>query len=163
MKCVLFVVCGGLLLCGCSNTNAQSRQAAKKTADALTGDAKNSAANNLQCKLFTLAEIQKYAGKPVKPGQNAAGASGCQWVTTDESSFLIVQVVPAEYYQTPPRSATMLADVGTKGYVAAHLLWDWNAAAIQGDNAVMVAMDGPIANEKTTVDILRETLKRRTK
>ena len=57
----------------------------------------------------------------------------------------------------------MLADVGTKGYVAAHLLWDWNAAAIQGDNAVMVAMDGPIANEKTTVDILRETLKRRTK
>jgi len=163
MNRVLFAICGCLLLFGCSNPNAQGRQAAKKTADALTGDAKTSAADNPQCRLFTLAEIQKYTGKPVKSGRNAAGATGCQWVTTDENSYLIVQVLPAEYYQDPSRSATMLGDVGKKGYVVKNLEQTWNAATLQGDEVVMVVMDGPIAGEKAAVDILKETLRRRTK
>ena len=165
MNRVFLLVGGSLLLLGaCDNANGQGRQAAKKTADALTGDAKTSAANNPQCKLFTLAEIQNYTGKPVKAGRNAAGATGCQWVmTTNENSYLIVQVLPADYYQDPPKNATMLGDVGKKGYVVQNLEHTWNAAAFQGDEVVMVVTDGPIASEKATVDILRETLKRRTK
>ena len=49
--------------------SAQAQQTdPQKLKDLLTGDAKGSASNNPQCKLFTPAEIASYVGMPVGPG-----------------------------------------------------------------------------------------------
>jgi hypothetical protein len=63
---VLFNACGG----GAAQTDAQ------RVASALTGDDKQAAANNPQCKLFTRAEVAQYVGEPVSAGRNATGGMG---------------------------------------------------------------------------------------
>jgi len=62
---------------------AQAAEPAKLK-DALTGDAKGSAAANPQCQLFSPAEISTYLGVSVGPGKNAAGGAGCQWTDKND-------------------------------------------------------------------------------
>ena len=159
---VLSVVCCGFLLCGCGNASGQAQREAKKTADALTGDAKGSAAANPVCKLFTVAEIGKYIAEPVTAGRNAAMGSGCQWsLKSDENKgWVIVQIIPDSYHNWGyHRKDKQLPDVGIQGYVFKDGE-TWDAQAIKGDESIIVAVTGPSANENATVDLLKETLKR---
>ena len=116
------------------------------------------------CKLFTVAEIGKYVGKPVTAGQNAALGSGCAWETKDESDQLMIQIVPAEYHQWR-RDDKQLAEVGTQGFVRKGQISadDWYAAAIKGDESIGVIVPGALSSENTATELLKETLKRYTK
>jgi hypothetical protein len=159
---VLFVVCCGFLLCGCDKASGQAQREAKKTADALTGDAKGSAAANPACKLFTVAEMGKYISESVSAGVNAAGGTGCQWsLKADENKgWVIVQILPEDYHNWDyHRRDKQLPDVGIHGYVW-HDGSTWEARAIKGDESIIVNVVGPSANESATVDLLKETMKR---
>lgn len=158
---VLFVVCCGFLLCDCSNASGQVPRDARKTADALTGDAKGSAAANPVCRLFTAAEMGQYISEPVTAGRNAAMGSGCQWpLKADENEgWVLVQIVPDSYAPFVPMEAKQLPDVGIRGYVFKDV-YSWVSGAIKGDESITVAVNGPSANETATVNLLKETLKR---
>jgi hypothetical protein len=138
-------------------------QQAQQTADALTGDAAGDAANNPQCKLFTLTEIAIYLGAPAKLGTNAAMGTGCQWtgVTNDGAQFVMLQIVDARYHVLPKLAAGFkaLADVGTRGFVVPGI-GGWQAGAIQGDKSINVVTSGSTTSEAQTVAFLREALKR---
>jgi hypothetical protein len=161
---LLLLVCGSLLLCVAAV--AQGKNEAKKIAGVLGGDAKQSAAANPQCKLFTPAEVSKYVGEPLAAGQNAAMGSACEWgsVNKDAEGQVIVAVVPAGYHE-PPRRAKgyrALPDVGMKGFVAPEL-GGWVAGCIEGADAIRVTVSGMKASESTAIELLKETVKRRTK
>ena len=72
-----------------------------KTATVAAADPSGAQADNPQCKLFTAAEIAKYIGEPVSPGQNAALGTGCQWLAADGTGDVIVAVVPSSYHEPP--------------------------------------------------------------
>ena len=57
------------------SANAQTDP--QKLAAALRGEDKGAADKNLQCKLFTPAELAKFVGMPLGPGRVAAMGSGC--------------------------------------------------------------------------------------
>ncbi len=87
--------------------------------------------------------------------------SGCQWpLKADENKgWVLVQIVPDSYAPFVPKEARQLPDVGRKGYVFKDVD-SWVAGAFKGDEAIIVGMNGPSANENATVDLLKETLKR---
>jgi len=133
-----------------------------KTATVAAADASAAQADNPQCKLFTAAEIAKYIGEPVSPGQNAALGTGCQWLAADGTGDVTVAVVPSSYHE-PPSDAPgyrALADVGTKGFVSPQLD-GWVAGAIIGEDAIRVSAAGATASEATTISLLRDTITRR--
>ena len=136
----------------------------KKTAAILTGDNKGSAANNPQCKLFTLAEAAKYIGEPVGKIANAGMGMGCQWLAKDEDGDMMVTVVPAQYHEVPSlaKGFKRLPAIGPKAFVVPEL-GGWAAGTISGNEAVKVSVAGDGASEKSAVDLLQETLKRRAK
>ncbi len=159
---VIVMIYSCLLVCG--SASAQASKEAKKVADALTGDDRKSAADNPQCKLYTVAEVGKYIGEPVTAGKNAALGTGCQWLAKDGSGDVIVAVVPARYHEQPKlaKGYRALGDVGAKGFVSPEL--DGCAAgAIQGGESIRVSVAGSGASEKTAIDLLKETLKRKAK
>jgi hypothetical protein len=160
MKQWIGVVCATLL--AMSSVEAADAVDAKKLADVLTGDAKGSAANNPQCKLFTPAEIAKYLGQPVNAGQNAAGGSGCQWpAKKDDEADAIVQVVASRYFVAPSGSKGFkpLPNIGSKGFVAQQ--YDgWSAGAIVGDLGIWVNVSGKAAKDSSAIALLEETIKR---
>lgn len=131
--------------------------------DQLTGDAKGAAAANPHCKLFTQAEISRYAGAALGPGENAAGGSGCTWTSDDYESSALVQVVPASYFPEPKLvpGFKRLPDVGTRAWVAPDS--GWSAGAIVGDQAVVVVVSGKKAAEESAVALLKDTIERRKK
>ena len=155
---VLFVICSGFLLCGCGNAGGQRE--AEKTAAALTGDAKGSAAENPVCKLFTVAEMGTYIGEPVTAGRNAAMGSGCQWpLKVDENKgWVLVQIIPDSYHAWD-RRAKQLPGVGIQDFVFKDGDDTWDARTIKGDESIIVAVTGPSGTENATVDLLKETLK----
>ena len=74
---------------------------------------------------------------------------------------MIVAVIPADYH-VPPKAAKgykSLPDVGIKGFVAPEL-GGWVAGSIVGKQAIRVSLAGKGASEATTVDLLKETMKR---
>jgi hypothetical protein len=154
---------GVVLVAMCAATaNAQPADA-KKLKDQLTGDAKNTAANNPQCKLFSQAEIAAYLGAAVGSGQNAAGGLGCNWSDKDHASFATVSVVPPNYFPEPSmvKGFKRLPHVGPKAWVAPDS--GWSAATLAGDAAIVVVLYGKSATEAAAVALLQESVKRRTK
>jgi hypothetical protein len=155
VSAIFFGACGGA-----SSTQSD----AQKVAAALTGDDKQEAANNPQCKLFTPAELAKYVGEPVSAGRNAMG--GCQWVTTrtradgSEGDVMIV-VVPARYHERPTlgKGFKEVPDVGARGFVVQDM-GGWVAGAIVGKDAIRVALDGAAASETSAIALLKETIRR---
>lgn len=133
---------------------------AKALKDTLTGDAKGPAAANPTCRLFTPAEVQRFFGRTVGAGQNAAGGSGCQWSHGDGSGVL-VQMTPARYASPPSamKGYKTLPAVGPQAWVAPDM--GWSAGAVDGDVAIVVNVDGPTATEAVAVALLRDTLERR--
>jgi hypothetical protein len=136
---------------------------AKKLKDALTGDARASAAANPQCRLFVPAEMKTWLGIAVGPGENAAGGAGCQWHDADYSASAIVTVVPARYHAPPAlaKGFKRLPAIGPKAWVAPDM--GWTAGTVDGDHAVVVNLDGKMAGEASVVAFLQETLKRRSR
>ena len=145
--------------CGGGQTERAPAAAAK---DSGAGTVNTAPADNPLCRLFTPADIEKYLGEPVSPGQNAALGTGCQWVATDGTGDVIVAAVPASYHE-PPTGAEgykPLPNVGTRGFVAPELD-GWVAGAIVRDDAIRVSVSGGSAAEASAVSLLEETLKRR--
>ena len=155
----LAVIC--LSACGGSRTDAPATEA-PKTATVPAADPSGAQADNPQCKLFTAADIAKYIGEPVSPGQNAALGTGCQWLAADGTGDVIVAVVPSSYHEPPSAAAgyRALPDVGAKGFVAPQLD-GWVAGAIVGEDAIRVSAAGASASEAITVSLLQDTIKRR--
>jgi hypothetical protein len=166
MKPILaFVLLGALLFGACGSGASSAQTDAQKVAAALTGDDKQAAADNPQCRLFTSAEVAKYIGEPVSAGRNAMG--GCQWVTTKTRSDgsrgdVMVIVVPARYHERPKlaKGFKEVPDVGEKGFVAQDM-GGWVAGAIAGKDAVKVSLDGASAGEASAIALLKETIARR--
>ena len=143
--------------------SAACAQAAEpaKLKDALTGDAKRSAAANPQCQLFSPAEISTYLGVSVGPGKNAAGGAGCQWTDKNDEADAIVTVVAAKYYEEPSlvKGFKRLPGLGKKAWVAPDA--GWRAGVLLDDVAILVSLDGKKASEASTQAFLQEALKRR--
>ena len=147
--------------CGVSKTDPPAADT-PKTATVPAADASGAQVDNPQCKLFTAADIAKYIGEPVSPGQNAALGTGCQWLAADGTGDVIVAVVPSSYHE-PPSAAPgyrALPDVGVKGFVSPQLD-GWVAGAIVGEDAIRVSAAGATASEATTISLLQDTMKRR--
>lgn len=154
-----------LLLGACGGGAPPAQTDAQKVAAGLTGDDKQAAADNPQCRLFTPVELATYIGEPVAAGRNAMG--GCQWVATRTRSdgsqgSVMVVVVPARYHERPTLAKGFrdVPDVGEKGFVAQDL-GGWVAGAIVGKDAVRVALDGQTASEANAIALLKEAIKRR--
>jgi hypothetical protein len=134
MKIVLVATLVSLCaVVACDNKDAGPAKEARETAAALTGDDKQDAADNPQCKLFTRDELAAYIGEPVNAGANAAMGTGCQWPASDESGDVMVIVIPPDYH-TPPSLADgfkELPDIGANGYVVPEM-GGWAAGAIFG-------------------------------
>ena len=147
--------------CGGATTEAP-RPETPSTATVPAADPSGAQADNPQCKLFTAAEIAKYIGEPVSPGQNAALGTGCQWLAADGTGDVIVAVVPSSYHEPPSTVAgyRVLGDVGVKGFVAPQLD-GWVAGAIVGEDAIRVSAAGATASEASAVSLLQDTIKRR--
>jgi hypothetical protein len=158
-----FVLALAVGLTACGQSGSSTAQRAQQTAGALTGDSAGAAADNPQCKMFTLTEIATYLGGPAKLGTNAAMGTGCQWtgVTNDGAQFVMLQVVRASDHEPPKLAAGFkkLADVGTEGFVVPGI-GGWEAGAIQGDKSINVVTSGATTSEAQTVAFLREALKR---
>jgi hypothetical protein len=154
-------LCAAATVAGCGDGQPAPAPAdAQKTAVAVRGDA--GVVDNPQCRLFTVAEIAKYIGEPVSPGQNAALGSGCQWLAADGTGDVIIAVVPSSYHEPPTEAAGYKAvpDVGSKGFVAPQLD-GWVAGAIVGEDALRVSVAGATANETAAVSLLRDVIRRR--
>ena len=150
---------GSLFLGACGGGASSAQTDAQKVAAALTGDDKQAAADNPQCKLFTRAEAAKYIGEPVSAGQNAMG--GCQWVANGGSGNVMVIVVPARYHERPTLADGFKEEpeVGTKGFVARDM-GGWVAGAIVGTEAVRVVVAGATASQASAIALLKESIKR---
>lgn len=149
-----------LILTACGGGNVPKD--AQKTADALTGDAKGSPADNPACKLFTPAELEAYAGEPLNSGANAAGGMGCQWTAKDGEGDVMVVAVPANYAEVPKLAEGFrdLPELGEKGYAAPEL-GGWVAGAVLGKEFVKVSVAGAKASADNAIALFRETAKRR--
>jgi hypothetical protein len=154
-------LCVLLLVLAASAVVAQPKDA-QRAKDVLTGDARASASANPQSALFKPAELERYVGKSLKPGRNAGGGAGCQWVATDDEGDVIVTVVPARYHEprTLAKGFKPLPAIGSKGFVVPEL-GGWVAGTIVGDESVLVSVDGPKASEQQVVALLQEAIKRR--
>jgi hypothetical protein len=159
-----FVLLGAVLSGACGGGASAAQTDAHKIASALTGNDKQAAADNPQCKLFTPAELAKYIGEPVLAGRNALG--GCQWVTTrtdrdGSQGDVMIVVVPARYHARPKlaKGFRNVPDVGQQGFVAQDL-GGWVAGAISSKNAVKVALDGRTASDPNAIALLKETIAR---
>jgi hypothetical protein len=150
------------LTTACGGNAAKSE--AQKTAAALSGADSAAAATNPQCKLFTPSELATYAGERLSAGEVAAMGSGCHWAAVSGDGSVLIQVYPAEFHE-PHRGAPgfrQVSDVGTKGFVESEL-GGWNAGAITGPDAVVVAVSGPKASDAVAIALLKETIARRRK
>jgi hypothetical protein len=156
LSCLVFAAL--LTGCGGGQTDAQKMAATLSGADKIAAD------KNPQCKLFTPAELSKFVGTPLSPGKDAAMGSGCQWEAVSGTGSAMIQVVPADYHE--PHSGAKgfrnVPDVGTRGFVEQEL-GGWNAGAISGTESVVVSIDGSAATDSTAIELLKETIKRRTK
>ena len=161
MKCAT----AGLLIVLMALATSVSAQATdpSKLKDQLTGDAKNSAAANPQCKLFTPSEIAAYLGKAVGAGENAAGGAGCSWADKEYDAQALLTVVGASQFPEPSlvKGFKRLQGIGDKAWVAPDS--GWSAGALVGDSAVVVNLDSSQANAAAVVAFLREAVKRRKK
>jgi len=154
---LLFAACCLLAACGKPGVPAD----AEKVRAALTGDDKQTAAQNPQCQAFKASEIAAYIGEPVNAPDNAGAGLGCQWTAKDGSGDVIVTVVPAEYHEKPSggKGFHTLPAPGTEAFVAPYFD-GWLAGAITGANAVRVSTAGAAASEATTIALLTEAAKR---
>jgi hypothetical protein len=134
-----------------------------KLKDQLTGDAKGSAADNPQCRLFTTAEIAAYLGKSVAAGQNAAGGAGCNWTDKEYEVQALLTVVGPSHFTEPSlvKGFKRLQGIGKKAWVAPDS--GWSAGALLDDAAIFVNLDSRQANEAAVVAFLQEAVKRRKK
>lgn len=156
-----FAAC--LAATGCNEPRADAADEAKKAAAALTGDDKMAAADNPQCKLFTAAELETYAGEPLAEGVNAGSALGCQWPAKDDTGDVMISVFGKDYHVPPNLDPTykQLPDVGTDGFVV-HEFDGWAVGAITSETeAVKVSVAGDGATPETAIALLKEVIKRR--
>jgi hypothetical protein len=74
----------------------------------------------------------------------------------------MIQVVPARYHEPHKGAAGFknVPEVGTEGFVE-RSMGGWNAGAIAGPQAVVVAVQGPAASEADAIALLMETIRRR--
>ncbi len=151
-----------VLMAACNKPGAPAD--ATQLAATLSGDSKGGAATNPLCKLFSVDEISAYAGTKLPAGQNAAMGAGCQWIDfhSDDNAKVLIQAVPMEYADNPSGSPGFreLPDLGKGAYVATDR-GGWSAGAPQGGDFVGIIVAGPNASEKTAIDLMKETLKRR--
>lgn len=160
LKRIVLIMASCLLATACGNSESGSADA-KDLAKALSGDNAGAAADNPKCKLFTRAEAGAYIGETVDLVENAAMGTGCMWSNASESGSLLVQVVPADYHETPSGADgyVELTHIGEEAFVVPEMS-GWHAGTLQGELSIHVQLDGPGASEAKTVELLQETMKR---
>lgn len=152
---------GAALLLTLTACGGNVPQDAQKTADILTGDAKGSAADNPNCKLFTPAELETYVGEPLNAGINSGLGMGCQWTARDGEGDVMIVTVPADDAEVPKLAEGFrsLPELGEKGFVAPEL-GGWIAGAIRGKEFVKISVAGARASADSAIALFKETTKR---
>jgi hypothetical protein len=147
-------------LAGCGQAGAPEN--AQERADALTGDATGSAADNPMCKLFTQEEAAAYLGKPVNPGRNAGMGTGCQWAARSGEGDVMVVTVPADYAERPTMAEGFrdAPEAGKDGFVVPEM-GGWAAGAVVGDEFVKVSIAGGEASDAAALTLLKEAIARK--
>lgn len=149
-----------ITLSACGKSGAPKE--AQQTADALTGDAAGTAADNPICKLFTVTEAAAYIGEPVNAGRNAGSGTGCQWTAKDGAGDVMVVAVPVRYTERPKLADGFrnVPEAGKDGFVVPEM-GGWAAGAASGKSFVKVSVSGSKASDATALALLKEAIKRR--
>lgn len=115
------------------------------------------------CALFTAAEMKTLLGTAVEGGEPAAMGTGCQWFGKDEKSYVIIQMVGAEYWTDPKQAPgyEAMQGVGMKAYSHPDMQGGWRAMALTNDAAASVVLIGASAKRASAVTLLRQLLERR--
>jgi hypothetical protein len=157
MASISLLALAALSACGPSGPPRE----AQKTADIVTGDARATASDNPICKLFSADEAANYIGEPVKPGENAAMAQGCQWAAKEGDGQVTVAIVPAEYEEraTAADGFRKVPEAGKDGFVVPDL-GGWVAGAVAGKSFYRVTIAGTKASDSNALALLKETIRR---
>jgi hypothetical protein len=155
-----FMLVSILLVAGCGNASAPSD--AQQAAAVLSGDSKGAASDNPLCKLFSPDELSAYSGPKLKPGHSAAMGTGCQWESSDDSIWAMIQIVPLDDATNPSNAPGYRAvpEVGKGGYVVPEF-GGWSAGASSDKEFVVVQVNGPKASDATAIALLQEVMRRR--
>jgi hypothetical protein len=162
LRTVSTALAATLSVASCGEQAASGTDDARSTADALTGDAVGAATENPNCRLFTLAEVERYLGEPAEPGRNAGQGNACQWVSQDEEGDVMVSVLPRDAYVAPrgAQGFEAVQGIGSEAYVVPEL-GGYAAGAIVGEEAVIVSLTGQNASRATAVELLENTIARK--
>ena len=115
------------------------------------------------CSMFTATEMKTLLGTAVEGGQPAAMGTGCQWFGKDEKSYVIIQMVGAEFW-TDPRQAPgyeAIQGAGNKAYSHPDMQGGWRAMALTNDAVASVVLIGATAKRASAVTLLRQLVERR--
>jgi hypothetical protein len=116
------------------------------------------------CRLFTRQEISSLLALPVGDGE-VAGPLGtsCQWdATSDDASYVQVQIIPGHDYWTNPTRASgyeAVSGIGSEAYVHPEL-GGWTAGALTDTAVAAVSLAGGAASGETAVRLLRMLVER---
>jgi len=114
------------------------------------------------CHLLSIAEVEKYLGKPVQPGTSAGPVSGCAWRAADGSNdgLLVTRGARGDWYPaTSSAQYTNVDGIGEKAYTAYETGVGYEASALGANGVTTVQFSGK-ASAATAVAVLRIVVKR---
>jgi len=109
------------------------------------------------CALFTPAEIAGYVGAPVDSGLANATIHTCVWTTADGEGTVLIQVVPASYYEEHSLDTGYhkVSGIGDQASITKAIQGDGLSLTVkQGDNAYFVDLV-PATADQQVIDLGR--------
>jgi hypothetical protein len=114
------------------------------------------------CRLLSIAEVEKYLGKRVQPGESAGPVSGCAWRAADGSNdgLLVTRGARGDWYPaTSSAQYTKVDGVGEKAYTAYETGLGYEAGALAANGVTTVQFSGK-GSAATALAVLRVVVKR---
>jgi hypothetical protein len=114
------------------------------------------------CALFTPDEIAAYVGSPVDGGLANVTLGNCVWSTADDSGYVLLQRVPADYYEehTLDPGYHKVTGIGEQASITKALLGEGLALTVlQGEGAYFVDLV-PATADEPVIDLGREFIAR---
>ncbi len=107
------------------------------------------------CGILAEDEVAEVLGTTPEPGQVAGPfEAGCQWVAAGSDAFLMIQLVPVDYFEEPgAREVRELEGIGEYAYVGPHA-FGRVATARTADAGYLVIAAEPVDDE-LLVELLR--------
>lgn len=111
------------------------------------------------CALFSATEIGAFLGSAVAEGREEDEA--CLWEAAGANGFARVQVAPVSRHAPPDTQAgyETVASIGGEAYVVP-IPDGYAGGAVDGDDAVMIAIGGVLNGRDIAVELLRQSVER---